>query len=64
MPGETQVKKKEKILFRSSEALKQAAQGSGGVPEGIFGVVQKARRCGTEGYSYWAGWGWADGWTR
>ena len=50
----------EKRLRKSSNALAQAAQGGGGVT--IPGGVPEPWRCGTEGCSQWAWWGWADSW--
>ena len=44
------------LLIKSVEALAKATQGGGGVT--IPGDVQGKWRCGTEGHSYWAWWGW------
>jgi len=48
--------RKKFILWKSSEAVAEAAQGGGGVT--IPGGVQKPCGCGPEGYGEWAWWGW------
>jgi len=50
------------LLWKSGDALAQAAQGGGGVT--IPGGVHGPRRCGTEVYGQWARWGGVDGWIR
>ena len=49
MPGEIKIGYLEKLFQKSDEALKQAAQGGGGIT--VPGSVQEPYRCGTKEYS-------------
>ena len=50
---------RKKFLLRlSGEALAQAARGGGAVT--IHRGVEELWRCGTEGRSEWAWWGWVE----